>query len=255
MTKASDITIGVSKGHGPDTNGKRSPALANGRVMREHEFNWATGEYLEAELKRCGFKVVSLSDKNSDTPLSTRKARASAAKIDLYLSIHANASKGVWGDWGGIETYTWPSGESLRIGRIIHAELVSGSELRNRGVKDGSHLYEIKNNSMPVVLVECGFMDSKHDIEFLLKDAYRKECAQEIARGICKAYNVPYVAEATPKPPADTTSDRVKSAVADANRLGVLSDTKYWEDVLEGRVAAKALNILALLENINKKLK
>ena len=86
-------------------------------------------------------------------------------------------------------------GESYRIGKLIHEEVIKGTGLRNRGIKDGSHLYVVRNTTMPAVLVEYGFMDSKTDYKYLLEDAYRKECAIETAKGICKAYNVTYKSE------------------------------------------------------------
>jgi N-acetylmuramoyl-L-alanine amidase len=198
---AKDYLIGVNGGHGKNTLGKRTPLLpsnlkglakAGDGTMHEWEFNHTTSKYLEAELKACGFRVLMISDTTTDTPLATRTTLANSRGVDLYLSIHANANTGKWGDWGGLETYTYPKGESLRIGSVIHKHLLKGTKLRDRGVKNGSHLWEIKKTQMPCVLVECGFMDNKEEAALLLSDAYRRECAREIAQGICEAYKVPY---------------------------------------------------------------
>ena len=60
---------------------------------------------------------------------------------------------------------------------------------------DGSHLWVIRKTSMPAVLLELGFMDSNQDYKHLLEDSYRRECATEICKGICEAFNVKYVPE------------------------------------------------------------
>jgi len=49
---------------------------------------------------------------------------------------------------------------------------------------------------MPSILVEAGFMDSHKDYKYLLSDSYRRECAYEIANGICEFYGVKYKGEA-----------------------------------------------------------
>lgn len=206
--------VALDSGHGVDTSGKRSPQLPNGQktelnrnYMNEKLFNRVVEKYLEAELVKNGFKVVKVADFNADTPLKTRVAAANKAKADLYVSIHANAAKklGEWGSHGGIETFVGSSKESKRIGTIVQRWLLKGSKLRDRGVKDGSHLYVLKNTSMPAILIEAGFMDSTTDIDFLLSDAYRRECASEVAQAICEAYGVKYKAQVTsaavkPKP-------------------------------------------------------
>ena len=200
--------IAIDDGHGINTAGKRSPILPNGQkselgrnYMNENLFNRAVAKYLEIELKRCGFRTLQVAPTDADTSLKDRVAAANRAKADLYVSIHANAAYGKWGNHGGIETFVYPVGESKRIGTIIHNHMLNGTKLRDRGVKNGQHLYVINSTNMPAVLVEAGFMDSNTDYIHLLKDSYRRETAQEIAIGICEAYKVKYVPEAPPAPP------------------------------------------------------
>jgi N-acetylmuramoyl-L-alanine amidase len=197
--------IALDDGHGMQTPGKRTPMLpGSSTFMHENEFNRAVVSYLDIELKRCGFRTLHVAHGDSDVALPTRVKSANNAKADLYLSIHANANTGVWGTWGGIETYVYPKGESIRIGKACHARLIGGTKLRDRGVKDGSHLYVIKYTSMPAVLIEAAFMDNLEEARLLMSDAYRKECGKEIAQGVCDAYGVKYVASgisaSAPKP-------------------------------------------------------
>ena len=248
--------IALDDGHGMETPGKRTPAFPDGKVMKENEFNRAVVGYLKVELERCGFKVVLVAPEDTDVPLSTRCKRANEAGAHLYVSVHANAAKGVWGDHGGIETFAWTSGDSLRIGKLIHEELMKGTKMADRGVKDGTWLYVLKNTKMPAVLVECGFMDSRHDAPYLLKEEYRKECAQEIAKGICRGFGVPYVPESTPVPkPAQPAYDHTKALSEAIAAKGIINSPKYWEDVMDGKVVPKPEYVQALFENILKVVK
>lgn len=211
--------IALSDGHGIDTAGKRTPILPDGQksetgnFMHENEFNRAVVKYLDIELKRCGFKTLLVAPTDADTPLEVRTKTANEAKADLYFSVHANANNAQWGSWGGIETYCYPKGESKRVADIVHKHIIGGTPLRDRGVKDGSHLWEIRKTAMPSVLVELGFMDSTTDYKHLLSDAYRKESAVECAKGICEAFSVPYVPQVEVKP-ANSTQVKVESKTA-----------------------------------------
>lgn len=242
--------IALSDGHGINTSGKRTPTLPNGQksetgkpYMNENLFNRAVIKYLDAELKRHGFKTLLVAPTDEDTPLETRTSLANKNKVDLYVSVHANANTAKWGNWGGIETFTWGSGESLRIGKLIHAELIKGSPLKDRGIKDGKHLWEIRMTNAPAVLVECGFMDSKHDYKYLLSDAYRKECAIEICKGICEAYGVPYKA-------STSNTAKVSTAPAKAN-TGNPDGSQTLYRVVVGSYADKK-NANAMVEKLKK---
>jgi N-acetylmuramoyl-L-alanine amidase len=206
---ADDLEIVVNGGHGILTAGKRTPLLPKDLWkdtyykdghMREWEFNHATSKYLQAELIRCGFRTIHASDTTADTALSTRVGLANKRKSSLYVSIHANAAKAVWGDWGGIETFAYPKSKGWEIAEVVQKDLIAATKLRNRGVKDGSHLYEINHTSMPCILVECGFMDNLPEAELLLKDSYRRLVAATIAKALCKYYGVSYKAAGSSTP-------------------------------------------------------
>ncbi|MEK5205225.1 N-acetylmuramoyl-L-alanine amidase [Bacillus sp. FSL R10-2789] len=201
--------IALCDGHGMETSGKRTPILPNGlqsetgNFMHENEFNRAVVKYLKTELERNGFRVLLVAPTDYDTPLADRTNLANSKGADLYLSIHANANTSQWGTWGGAETFVHPSGESKRIGSVIHKHLMGGTKLRDRGVKDGSHLWVIRKTSMPAVLVEAAFMDNLEEAKLLMSDAFRRECAIEIAKGVCESYGVAYQSGGSqPKPEA-----------------------------------------------------
>lgn len=194
--------IALSDGHGDFgvTPGKRSPKFEDGTLMYENAFNKMVVKYLKEELERNNFKTVLVAPTDADTSLHDRVAKADAEKVDLYLSVHANASGDKWSNARGIETFVFiGSKDSERIGAIIHKNLMKGTKMLDRGVKSGNHLYEIRKPKAPSVLVECGFMTNEEEVKLLMSDLYRRECAKELAMGVCEAYNVKYT-EFQPEP-------------------------------------------------------
>jgi N-acetylmuramoyl-L-alanine amidase len=200
MNDASKFTIALDDGHGMNTAGKRTPVFPEGGFMKENEFNSRVVELLNEELKRCGFNTVLTAPTDEDTPLKERVRKANEANVDLFLSVHANAFKGEWGDWGGITTFAHVKSErSKKYAQIIHRWLLKGTDLRDRGVKDGSWLYVVRKTKRDItaVLVECGFMDNLKEARLLKTEEYRRECALELAQAICEIFNVEYVLEET----------------------------------------------------------
>lgn len=96
---------------------------------------------------------------------------------DLFVSVHLNAGGG-----NGCECYTWKGNESAAAVGIC--EELNALGFRNRGVKDGSHIYVISKTKMPAVLVEVCFVDSMADVKNYKR--LGSKVAQAITRGILK---------------------------------------------------------------------
>lgn len=218
--------IGLDNGHGLDTGGKRTPIFTDGtkspytgkNFMHEWEFNRATVIHLKKELLRCGFDVVQISPTEYDTSINSRWRKANEENVDFLLSVHANALKPVWNTANGIETCVKRGGskESYRIGKILNDELVAATGLKDRWAGRGQGLYErddlgvLNWSRMPAALVECGFMDNPKEAKLLLSDSYRKLCAQALAKGLCKAYKMPYVPENKKEPEGEKGMTKFK---------------------------------------------
>lgn len=116
--------------------------------------------------------IPAVFDRSND---NLKEAVEVSKDADLFISIHLNAGGGT-----GVEAYTW-KGKKLPLAKRI-CENISKLGFRNRGVKDGSHLYVIKNTKCPAILVECCFVDNEQDAELYLK----KEIPFEIYKAIIK---------------------------------------------------------------------
>lgn len=110
--------------------------------------------------------------------LSSVARTANREGADLFVSIHFNAGGG-----HGTECFTW-KGEKVKAAVGICEEL-NKLGFRNRGVKNGSNFYVIKKTTMPAIIAEVCFVDSRSDYE-RYKKVGANEVAKAIANGILK---------------------------------------------------------------------
>lgn len=94
---------------------------------------------------------------------------------DLFVSIHLNAGGG-----SGTEVYTWRAKQNQRAVRV--AKNLSTLGFSNRGIKDGSKLYVLKNTKCTALLVEVCFVDNPND-----QKTYMAAGVEKIARAIVEA--------------------------------------------------------------------
>ncbi len=88
-------------------------------------------------------------------------------KADVFISIHLNAGGG-----HGTEVYTW---KARKIDRAIKlCNNLSALGFTNRGVKDGSSLYVIKNTKCEAILIEVCFVGSDIDFSLFHTHGYEK---------------------------------------------------------------------------------
>lgn len=118
--------------------------------------------------------IPAVFDKSSNN-LAEAVQIANAENADLFLSIHLNAGGGT-----GCEAYTW---RGQKVPQAVKAcNNLAALGFKNRGVKDGSGLYVIKQTKCTAVLVEVCFVDNKADA-----DLYKRIGCAGIAKAIYNA--------------------------------------------------------------------
>jgi len=225
--------IALCDGHGMETPGKRTPTLPDGTFMHENDFNRAVVAKLDVHLKRCGFNTLLVAAGDTDVPLKTRTDAANNANADFYISVHANAiGAGEWNGTRGIETFHYSQASEVckKAAAIIHRYLISGTKLPDRGVKSAD-FHVLRETKMPAVLAECAFMTNHEDANLLLTDAYRSECAEELARGLCEYFGFSFAREVV-LPPVEKPLPAIKRTVK-----GRLNDQRVKTDgyFIEGK--------------------
>lgn len=95
---------------------------------------------------------------------------------DLFISLHLNAGGGQ-----GCEVYTW---KGQKVAQAVKTcENLNKLGFKNRGIKDGSKLYVIKNTRCTAILIEVCFLDNIKDVELYKQLGYTK-IAQAIYNAI-----------------------------------------------------------------------
>lgn len=198
--------IAIDPGHGPETPGKRTPLMPDGKQIQEYQFNVPTARFLAAALQRCGFTTLLTATGVTDVPLAQRVGAANEAQADAFVSIHYNALRGQWDETeGGVETHYYPGSTiGQQLANIVQKQVAQGTAQVNRGVK-ASNFYVLRETLMPAILVENGFMDVHREADLMLNSEFQKEQAEQIAQGICQFFGTAYVA-ADAAAPSDQVS-------------------------------------------------
>lgn len=148
----------------------------------ESDINRKVGKELIKLLRKDGHTVFDSTIDDARTQNSYLDAvvrTANACDVDLFISLHCNASVNRTGH--GVEVYTYKGRKLDNAIRVCYE--VSRLGFRNRGIRDGSHLYVVKNTKAPALLIEMFFLDNETD-QTLYKMIGYKEMARAIARAI-----------------------------------------------------------------------
>jgi N-acetylmuramoyl-L-alanine amidase len=113
----------------------------------------------------------------SSNNLKAAVAAANNNNADLFVSIHLNSGGGK-----GCEAYTWKGSKTTQAVKVCNNLAALG--FVNRGVKDGSNLYVIKNTKCNALLIEVCFVDNKADYDLFKKVGY-----EAIAKAIYNSIN------------------------------------------------------------------
>ncbi len=177
--KQNKFYVVIDPGHGgPD------PGAIGIGGLRETDVVLDVSKIVKKLLSEKGVKV-NLTRKNEvDLDLPPRVYFANKTDADVFISIHANASRGKRRDINGLETFYFRGWRGRLLAKRIQKQILRVSPgSPDRGVKQG-RFYVIKNTRMPAVLVEIGFLTGRLDARRLEKTAHRKRIAYAIAKGI-----------------------------------------------------------------------
>jgi len=213
-------TVIIDPGHG----GKDPGAIGVGG-LREKDVNLRLAKMLGERLDGMGFDTVYTREKDEYLSLEERTVVAEAAKGDLFISVHANASPRH--KTRGIEIYfldenherhsldvaarengvsrsevdslqrtiskfrvSENSEHSVALANAVHGQLLPGLRKKYRsvpdlGVKKGP-FYVLFLSSMPAILLESGFLTNKYDARLLRSESYLQEMADHVALGLAE---------------------------------------------------------------------
>ena len=184
--------IALTAGHYLNTAGKRCLKSLDPNETREWVLNDRIADKVEKLLQNyTGWELIRTDDTTGkkDISLAARTNVANNFKADFYLSIHHNA--GVNGEKGGgimAYVYTAPSDESVEWQKELYDALIAHTGLKGNRVTPltKANLHEVRETTMPAVLLELGFMDSQTDVPIILTEEYADKCAAAIVEVLAK---------------------------------------------------------------------
>lgn len=184
--------IALTAGHYLDTPGKRCLKSLDPKETREWVLNDRIADKVETLLKDYeGYSLIRTDDTTGkkDISLTARTNAANNFKADFYLSIHHNAGVN-GGKGGGIVAYTYTNVDKVtkEWQKELYNALIAKTGLKgNRATPLAkSNLAECRQTTMPAVLLELGFMDSKTDVPIILTEDYANKCAEAIVEVLVK---------------------------------------------------------------------
>ena len=177
--KQNKFLVVIDPGHGGPDPG----AIGIGGI-RETDVVLEVSKIVKNLLSEKGVKVRLTRKNEVDLDLPPRVSFANNTDADIFVSIHANASRGKRRDINGLETFYYRGWRGRLLAKKIQKQILRVSPgSPDRGVKQG-RFYVIKNTRMPAVLVEIGFLTGRLDARRLEKTSHRKRIAYAIAKGI-----------------------------------------------------------------------
>ncbi|MBY6874546.1 N-acetylmuramoyl-L-alanine amidase [Clostridium botulinum] len=170
------MKIGIDCGH--TLSGADYGAVG---IKAESNLTREIGTKVISKLQALGHTVVKCykdSCSSLNDSLSYRTNTANNNGVDLYVSIHFNCFNG---SAYGTEVFTYGEKELLEARRVLNNICALG--YTNRGIKDGSNLYVIRNTKAKSMLIECCFCDNSGDMSRYNAD----KMADAIVKGLVDA--------------------------------------------------------------------
>ena len=168
----------LDPGHGgPDTG-------ALGQFSREKELNFLLASEIGNALKKAGFQVMMTRSKDTYLPLSARVALVKKTGADIFISVHHNSSRTNL-QAAGVECFAFktPRPEDTLLAALLQEQLIRYTGRTNRGIKFANFAV-LRNNPVPAVLIEAGFISNAEEEKILNSPRFRQDMAAAVAEAV-----------------------------------------------------------------------
>lgn len=126
--------------------------------------------------------------KSKKEDMESRMAIVEKNKADILVSIHQNSYPSPSAK-GAQVFYHKNSQEGKRLAQCIQKALSEKVDSQNkRMAKDNSAYYVLRKNSVPSVIVECGFLSNAQEESLLNSEEYRHKIAWAVYCGISEYF-------------------------------------------------------------------
>lgn len=141
-------------------------------------------ELMYKELKLVSYIDIEANIAKNGLSLSQSVNQSNSRKRHIHFALHSNAGGGQ-----GTEIYT--KGSNKTFATTMYESFLELGNFKRRGVKDGTHLYEIKNvKADHVALIEFAFHDNLKEAKFIVEN--KALIANQMAKSILKYIDTYY---------------------------------------------------------------
>ena len=193
---------------------------AYGNGINEHDLDLMLAKKIQSLSKEYNVEVVMTRETGEDVGGNTlneslhyRATLAEKTNAELFISIHANMKGEEAGQkpGAGFVIYVPQSNNkfytnSVKLGSIITNYIKTDYTILPELVQNSNHIQVIDYNSVPAILIECGFLDNKADMNYMTDEKNQEKIARDILEGIRKYATDPVTYQNNQKEPADTIS-------------------------------------------------
>ncbi|MEK6266029.1 MAG: N-acetylmuramoyl-L-alanine amidase CwlD [Clostridium sp.] len=187
----------IDAGHGGMDGGTSSN---NGTV--EKNINLSIATKLKIRLQNLGYEVVMTREDDTGLYLNSGTIRSKymedlrnrcnlkeSSNCDMFVSIHLNYF--TQSKYNGAQVWYSTYKESAMLAGIMQKNLREDLDSSNKRVqKPAKNAYRIlrDNDTMPSVIVECGFLSNYEEEQKLKSDEYQEKIAESISKSIGEYY-------------------------------------------------------------------
>ncbi len=188
------LTIVIDAGHGGQDPG------AVDKSVREADINLDIAQRLRDRLTSRGFNVIMTRETDDGLYLNehdkwektedmkARKRIVNSSGASMLLSIHQNffSDRSVY---GAQVFFNGSNPRNEALAQIVQTKLAEAARKENtRAIVRKDELFILKNNEMPSILIECGFISNEEERVLLCTEAYKDELAEAIYEGVCEYF-------------------------------------------------------------------
>jgi TonB family protein len=240
------IRVVIDAGHG----GVFPGVEFNG--IYEKNINLSIARKIQSLSKEYQVEVIMTREKDEDAAgsdlkasLDYRTAMAEKTNADLFISIHTNGTEknGVQDKYSGFEIYVPETTNPFYEGSVklassitdyIKKDYTIASQLKQRQ----DRIQVLHQATVPAILIECGFMDNKSDLNYLQDDQNQEKIARDILEGIRK-----YSLQSTSYHPVPSSHAGISSQVI--SNLQVDNNEEIYENANDSSGPYKKVEIEA----------
>ncbi|MGF3076701.1 N-acetylmuramoyl-L-alanine amidase [Facklamia sp. P12934] len=173
-------TIMLDPGHGGEDPG----TLSKDQKYAEKSFTYKIAKVLKKTLEAFGAKVILTNESDQFLDLAERVKISNQKQPDLFLSLHFDSSYDT--QVKGVRTYFYHLNDE-EFAKTLHSGLITSGR-PNLGVEYGN-FHVLRENTVPSLLLELGYITNSEDLELMLTDDYHQKLADAITEGLSTYFN------------------------------------------------------------------